>query len=75
MPEICTESWQGRALVVGGGGIGRALSAELARRQPSLLVTLATRHPLSDQEWAVDLESTVSLNQLTEQLSADPHPL
>ena len=75
MPEICSESWQGRALVVGGGGIGRALSAELARRQPSLLVTLATRQPLSDREWSVDLQSPDSLSQLTEQLTADPHPL
>ncbi|KZR88019.1 C-factor [Synechococcus sp. MIT S9509] len=75
MPEICSESWQGRALVVGGGGIGRALSSELARRQPSLLVTLATRQPLSDREWSVDLQSPDSLSQLTEQLSDDPHPL
>ena len=75
MPEMCTDSWQGRALVVGGGGIGRALSAELARRQSSLQVTLATRHPVSDQEWTVDLQCTDSLSKLTEQLRGDSHPL
>ena len=75
MPETSTNGWQGRALVVGGGGIGRALSAELARRCPSLIVTLATRHPLSDAEWTVDLENPESLAQLTEQLRADSHPL
>ena len=75
MPEMCSDSWQGQALVVGGGGIGRALSTELARRHPSLLVTLATRHPLSDEEWRVDLQCPDSLNQLTEQLSDSTLPL
>ena len=75
MPEMCTDSWQGRALVVGGGGIGRALSAEMARRQPSLLVTLATRHPVSDEEWSVDLQCKDSLSNLTEQLRGDSHSL
>ena len=75
MPEMCTNSWKGRALVVGAGGIGRALSVELARRHPSLEVTLATRHPLSDDVWTVDLQCPNSLSKLTEQLIADSHPL
>ena len=75
MPEMCTDSWQGRALVVGAGGIGRALSMELARRHPSLEVTLATRHPLSNDIWTVDLQCPDSLSQLTEQLIADSQPL
>ncbi|QNI58490.1 short chain dehydrogenase family protein [Synechococcus sp. BIOS-U3-1] len=72
---MCTDSWQGRALVVGAGGIGRALSMELARRHPSLEVTLATRHPLSNDIWTVDLQCPDSLSQLTEQLIADSQPL
>ena len=75
MPENSLESWQGRALVVGGGGIGRALHAELSQRHPSLVVTLATRHPLSIEEWPLDLESPESLATLTERLRADSHPL
>lgn len=75
MPEMCTNSWKGRALVVGAGGIGRALSVELARRHPSLEVTLATRHPTTDDVWTVDLQCPDSLSKLTEQLSADSHPL
>ena len=75
MPEMCTDGWQGRALVVGGGGIGRALQAELSQRHPTLLVTLATRHPLTAEEWNLDLESSSSLEELTAQLSADNHPL
>ena len=75
MPEMCTDSWQGRALVVGAGGIGRALGVEIARRLPSLEVTLATRHPLSDDVWTVDLQCPNSLSKLTEQLIADSHPL
>ena len=62
-------------MVVGAGGIGRALSVELARRHPSLEVTLATRHPLSDDVWTVDLQCPNSLSKLTEQLIADSHPL
>ena len=75
MPEMCTDSWQGRALVVGAGGIGRALGVEIARRLPSLEVTLATRHPLSDDVWAVDLQCPESLSKLTERLIDDSHPL
>ena len=75
MPEMCTDSWQGRALVVGAGGIGRALGVEIARRLPSLEVTLATRHPLSDDVWTVDLQCPESLSKLTERLNDDSHPL
>ncbi len=75
MPEKSFDSWRGRALVVGGGGIGRALTAELASRLPSLRVTLATRHTLSDEEWTVDLQCTHSLSELTEQLRGDSYPL
>ncbi len=75
MPEMSRNGWQGRALVVGGGGIGRALRMELAQRHPSLHVTLATRNPLSEQEWKLDLESPASFAELTERLTADQQPL
>ena len=75
MPQLSSDGWDGRALVVGGGGIGRALATELPRRLPSLQVTLATRQPQADDEWCVDLESDSSLAALTGRLRAESRPL
>ena len=43
MPEINRVAWNGRALVVGRGGLGTALAKELQRRQPALEVMLCGR--------------------------------
>ncbi len=75
MPQLSSDGWQGRALVVGGGGIGRSVQQELAKRCPELQVTLATRSPRSTNEWLLDLESEDSLASLSIRLSDDPQPL
>ena len=75
MPQLSSAGWQGRALVVGGGGIGRAVRRHLAERCPDLDVTLATRSPANDDEWPLDLESDDSLAALTERLCEASQPL
>ena len=72
---MSSAGWQGRALVVGGGGIGRAVRHHLAERCPDLHVALATRCPANDHEWALDLESDDSLSALTERLCDASQPL
>ena len=68
-------SWHGLALVVGAGGIGRALAACLAERYPTLDVVLCGRSLEPHLGWQVDLESPDSLNALQERLRCDPRPL
>lgn len=67
--------WQGRALVVGGGGIGRALVADLAERAPALELVMTSRSPQPPDPatrvrvLAVDLASDQSLQGLRESLT------
>ena len=75
MPQLSSAGWQGRALVVGGGGIGRAVRQHLVERCPDLHVALATRCPANDDEWPLDLESDDSLSALTERLCDASQPL
>ena len=75
MPQLSSAGWQGRALVVGGGGIGRAVRQHLAERCPDLDVSLATRGPANDHEWPLDLESDDSLAALTDRLCDTSQPL
>jgi NAD(P)-dependent dehydrogenase (short-subunit alcohol dehydrogenase family) len=56
--------WQGHALVVGGGGIGRAIAALLSQQAPDLSVQLATRRPRSATELALDLRDDAQLQHL-----------
>lgn len=72
--------WQGRTLVVGHGGIGRALTAELQRRAPRM-EHLATRRPLTTQAATqqsgirllpLDLTDDGSLAGLADQLRDGP---
>ena len=81
MPEINGFAWTGRALIVGRGGLGRALSEELQRRQPGLDVINCGRTsdakvvPGSNEPWIVDLESPASLELLSQRLLEEEQPL
>mgnify|MGYP006222465593 CR=1 FL=1 len=79
MPEINRVAWIGRALIVGRGGLGKALAEELQHRQPALDVMLCGRtFGSADDEcgdWLVDLESSQSLAVLSQRLLEDPQPL
>lgn len=67
--------WHGHALIVGGGGIGRALQQTLNARAPDLQVSLATRRPRSDAEWLLDLCDDQSLQCFEAAAVADLKPL
>jgi len=69
------QHWQGHALVVGGGGIGRALTARLGAVAPQLAVHLATRSPIHPAELALDLCDDASLARLRAVAEAQWRPL
>ena len=75
MPESSQDCWLGRALIVGGGGIGSELATRLADRCPQLTVTLCRRTPKAPSDWPLDLEKSESLSRLTEMVADDPLPL
>ena len=75
MPESSQDGWLGRALIVGGGGIGTALAAQLAVDCPNLMVTLCRRDPKEELDWPLDLENSESLSRLTNTLLQDRFPL
>jgi len=64
-------SWEGHALVVGGGGIGRALVTQLQLQAPHLQVHLATRSPCIGDACQLDLTDDASLKAL--QAMAETH--
>jgi len=64
-------SWKGHALVVGGGGIGRALVTQLQLQAPHLQVHLATRSPCIGDACQLDLTDDASLKAL--QAMAETH--
>ncbi|MBM5808904.1 MAG: SDR family NAD(P)-dependent oxidoreductase [Cyanobacteria bacterium M_surface_9_m1_291] len=74
-PASPWRDWQGHALIVGGGGLGRALLAALPARAPQLQLTLATRQPRSQEEWQLDLTDDASLGALQQHAVTDLQPL
>jgi NAD(P)-dependent dehydrogenase (short-subunit alcohol dehydrogenase family) len=64
------DTWNGLALVVGAGGIGRALVPALRQRCPDLRVVLCGRGLTPDQGWSLDLEDPDSLVSLRQRLAA-----
>jgi len=68
-------SWNGLALIVGAGGIGRALAEALRRRYPDLSVVLCGRRLAEVEGWSVDLEDAGSLLRLQQRLQSDERPL
>lgn len=75
MPQSSQNRWVGRALIVGGGGIGEALASQLKDHCPQLTVTICRRTPADASDWPLDLECAESLSRLTQRLSDDPSPL
>ncbi len=68
-------SWNGLALVIGAGGIGRALATTLSATVPELDVVLCGRALQPSEGWPVDVESPESLLALQSRLLADSRPL
>jgi len=72
---MSSSSWNGLALVVGAGGIGRALVPALRRRCRDLTVVLCGRQLPADEGWCVDLEDQQSLEALRQRVGDAPQPL
>ena len=75
MVEAAATSWVGLALVVGPGGIGSAVAAELERTCPDLKVLTAGRHGPPASSLQLDIENDTDLNQLSSSLRAEGLPL
>jgi NAD(P)-dependent dehydrogenase (short-subunit alcohol dehydrogenase family) len=69
------QDWQGHALVVGAGGIGRALLAALPSRAPALTLWSAGRRGQGERHLPLDLEDDASLERFAAQASQQLHPL
>ncbi len=75
MVEAASTTWVGLALVVGPGGIGSAVAAELERTCPDLNVLTAGRHGPPASSLQLDIENDTDLNQLSSSLRAEGLPL
>ena len=75
MVEAASTTWVGLALVVGPGGIGSAVAAELERTCPDLKVLTAGRHGPPASSLQLDIENDTDLNQLSSSLRAEGLPL
>lgn len=68
-------AWQGHALVVGAGGIGRALLDALPARAPGLTVWSAGRQGAGPHHLVLDLEDDTSLDHFSLEVSRQLMPL
>ena len=75
MVEPSSTNWSGLALVVGPGGIGSSVAAELKQRCPDLKVLTAARHGPPASSLQLDLENDSDLEQLSTSLRAEGLPL
>ena len=75
MVEAASTNWIGLALVVGPGGIGSAVAAELKQSCPDLKVLTAGRHGPPDSSLQLDLENDSDLDRLSTILRAEGLPL
>ena len=71
-PNSPWQAWEGQALIVGPGGLGLALAAELARRAPSLRVRTAGRR---GADLPLDLSDDGSLERFSAMAARDLLPL
>ena len=75
MVDTASTDWVGLALVVGPGGIGSAVAAELTRSCPELSVLTAGRHGPPASSLQLDLENDSDLERLSTTLRAEGLPL
>jgi len=75
MVEPAATNWSGLALVVGPGGIGTAVAAELSQSCPQLKVLTAGRHGPPASSLQLDLENDSDLEQLSTRLRVQGLPL
>ena len=75
MVETASTTWVGLALVVGPGGIGSAVAAELKRTCPDLKVLTAGRHGPPASSLHLDIENDSHLDGLSASLDAEGLPL
>ena len=75
MVEPAATNWNGLALVVGPGGIGRAVAAELSQSCPQLKVLTAGRHGPPASSLQLDLDNDSDLEQLCTSLRDEGLPL
>lgn len=68
----CWHAWEGQALIVGPGGIGLALAAELSRRAPGLRIRTAGRR---GADIPLDLTDDTSLAALAARAAEELTPL
>lgn len=67
--------WNGLALIVGAGGIGRALASQLRQRASGLHVVLCGRQQGPEVAWELDLEQQDSLGDLAPRIASSGLPL
>ena len=75
MVESSSTDWAGLALVVGPGGIGSAVAAELSQCCPQLKVLTAGRHGPPACSLQLDIENDRDLERLATTLRAEERPL
>ena len=75
MVESSSTDWAGLALVVGPGGIGSAVAAELSQCCPQLKVLTAGRHGPPACSLQLDIENDRDLDRLATTLRAEERPL
>ena len=75
MVETSSTNWNGLALVVGPGGIGSAVAAELTRSCPDLRVLMAGRQGPPACSLRLDLENDSDLSELAATLRSETLPL
>ena len=75
MVEPASTNWSGLALVVGPGGIGSAVAAELSQCCPQLKVLTAGRHGPPACSLQLDIENDRDLDRLATTLRAEERPL
>jgi len=73
--QIHRSDWCGTALVIGAGGIGRAVHQVLQQRCPDLDVLICGRRSGERMDLTVDVENDQSLASLTDSLRSLDQPL